>query len=67
MTLAAVTLNGVELLLPLENASRYTLVEEHEEDDTHGYVLNVPLDDPVVTQQVKGSPATSLGPQVILY
>lgn len=66
VTLAAVSLNGEELVLPLKNASHYTLMEESQ-DDTHGYVLKVPLDAAVVTQQVNESPATSLNPQVILH
>lgn len=53
VTLAAVRLNGVELAVPFENASRYTLTEESQANDTHGYVLKVPLDDAVVLQQVK--------------
>lgn len=53
MTLAAVRLNGVALVVPFENASHYTLTEESQANDTHGYVLKVPLDDAVVTQQVK--------------
>lgn len=66
MTLAAVRLNGVELAVPFENASRYTLTEESQANDTHGYVLKVPLDDAVVTQQVKKkTPATRLVLQVI--
>lgn len=51
--LAAVSLNGEELVVPFENASRFTLVEESQQDDTRGYVLKVPLDDAVVMQQVK--------------
>lgn len=66
VTLAAVSLNGQELVVPFENASRYTLTEESQ-DDTHGYVLKVPLDDAVVTQQVNESPATGPNPQVILH
>lgn len=62
VTLAAVSLNRQELVVPFENASRYTLIEESQEDDTHGYVLKVPLDDAVVTQQVNETPATSLKP-----
>lgn len=61
VTLVAVSLNGEELVVPFENASRYTLMES-KEDDTHGYVLKVPLDDDVVTQQVNESPAASLDP-----
>lgn len=53
VTLAAVRLNGVELAVPFEHASRYTLTEESQAYDTHGYVLEVPLDDAVVMQQVK--------------
>lgn len=51
--LTAVSLNGEKLVVPFENASRFTLVEESQQDDTHGYVLKVPLDDAVVMQQVK--------------
>lgn len=54
MVLTAVSLNGEEVVVPFENASRYTLTEESLED-THGYVLKVPLDDAVVTQQVRKS------------
>lgn len=55
--LAGVRLNGAELAVPFQNASRYTLTEESQAGDAHGYLLKVPLDDAVVTQQVKMSPA----------
>ncbi|XP_075906731.1 uncharacterized protein LOC142904490 [Nelusetta ayraudi] len=51
VTLAAVRLNGVELAVPFGNASSYALTEESQANDTHGYVLKVPLDDAGVMQQ----------------
>lgn len=59
VTLAAVRLNGVELAVPFGNASSYALTEESQANDTHGYVLKVPLDDAGVMQQVNVSSAAS--------
>ncbi|XP_051800087.1 uncharacterized protein LOC127532449 [Acanthochromis polyacanthus] len=46
--LAAVHVNG-----HLTNASVHTIVKVVQPNNTHGYTLKVPFDDPVVTQQVK--------------
>ncbi|KAM8747504.1 uncharacterized protein AB9X84_015496 [Acanthopagrus schlegelii] len=48
--LAAVHLNGQEFTMPFTNASRYTIAQV-DLNNTHGYTLKVPFDDPVVIQQ----------------
>lgn len=50
--LAAVHLNGQLFTVPFTNASRYTITQV-DLNDTHGYTLTVPFDDPAVIQQVK--------------
>ncbi|KAG7243420.1 hypothetical protein INR49_011877 [Caranx melampygus] len=49
--LTAVHLNGQEFPLPLENTSRHTITKAVHPNNTHGYTLKVPFDDPVVIQQ----------------
>lgn len=51
--LVAVQLNGHECTLPLTNTSTYTISKVVQPNNTHGYTLKVPFDDPVVIQQVK--------------
>ncbi|XP_073331285.1 uncharacterized protein [Pagrus major] len=48
--LSAVHLNGQEFTVPFTNTSRYTIAQV-DLNDTHGYTLKVPFDDPVVIQQ----------------
>ncbi|XP_030286620.1 uncharacterized protein LOC115589692 [Sparus aurata] len=48
--LAAVHLNGQLFTVPFTNASRYTITQV-DLNDTHGYTLTVPFDDPAVIQQ----------------
>lgn len=50
--LAAVHLNGQEFTVPFTNASRYTITQV-DLNNTHGYTLKVPFDDPAVIQQVR--------------
>eukprot|EP00064_Thunnus_orientalis_P016110 superscaffoldBa00003122_g16173 len=49
--LVAVQLNGHECTLPLTNTSTYTISKVVQPNNTHGYTLKVPFDDPVVIQQ----------------
>uniref|UniRef100_A0A3Q3X3B3 ZP domain-containing protein n=1 Tax=Mola mola TaxID=94237 RepID=A0A3Q3X3B3_MOLML len=51
--LAAVHLNGRECTLPFSNTSSHTITEVVHPNNTHGYTLEVPFDDPVVIRQVK--------------
>lgn len=51
--LATINLNGVEFAVPFPNTSSYTITEDDRPNNTHCYILRVPLDDPVVIQQVK--------------
>lgn len=52
--LAAVRLNGEEFTVPFANISCHTITKVVNPNNTHGYTLKVPFDDPVVIQQVKG-------------
>ncbi|XP_071316141.1 uncharacterized protein [Trachinotus anak] len=49
--LAAVQLNGQDFTIPFTNASMHTMTKVVHPNNTHGYTLKVPLDDPVVIQQ----------------
>ena len=52
--LAAVYLNGHKCKSPFTNTSGHTVTEVVHPNNTHGYTLKVPFDDPVVIKQVKG-------------
>nr|XP_046237646.1 uncharacterized protein LOC124055071 [Scatophagus argus] len=49
--LVAVHLNGQEFTVPFRNASSHTITKVVHPNDTRGYTLKVPFDDPVVVQQ----------------
>ncbi|XP_044040849.1 uncharacterized protein LOC122870603 isoform X2 [Siniperca chuatsi] len=49
--LASVYLNGQEFTVPFTNAGSHTLSKVVHPNNTHGYTLKVPFDDPVVIQQ----------------
>lgn len=51
--LAAVQLNGRGFPLPFTNASRRTITEVVQSNNTRGYSLQVPFEDPVVIREVK--------------
>ncbi|XP_070786318.1 uncharacterized protein [Enoplosus armatus] len=51
VALAAVHLNGQEFTVPFTNASSHTITEVVHPNNTHGFTLKVPFDDPVVIQQ----------------
>lgn len=52
--LTAVNLNGQDLTIPFANTSLSTIVRVAYPNNTHGYTLKVPFDDPVVVHQVRG-------------
>ncbi|KAM6960376.1 uncharacterized protein LKV04_021942 [Tautogolabrus adspersus] len=52
VALVAVHLNGEEFTVPFSNLSSHTITEVVHPNNTHGYTLKVPFDDPVVTQQL---------------
>lgn len=52
--LVAVQLNGHEFTIPVTNMSMHTITEVVHPNNTHGYSLKVPFDDPVVIRKVKG-------------
>ncbi|KAG7243422.1 hypothetical protein INR49_011879, partial [Caranx melampygus] len=49
--LTAVHLNEQEFILPFANTSSHTITKVVHPNNTHGYTLKVPFDDPVVIQQ----------------
>uniref|UniRef100_A0A3Q3WVG5 Uncharacterized protein n=1 Tax=Mola mola TaxID=94237 RepID=A0A3Q3WVG5_MOLML len=49
--LAAVHLNGRECTLPFSNTSSHTITEVVHPNNTHGYTLEVPFDDPVFSKE----------------
>ncbi|XP_051284835.1 uncharacterized protein LOC127379373 isoform X2 [Dicentrarchus labrax] len=49
--LAAVHLNGHKYTLPFNNTSSQTITKVVHPNNTHGYTLKVPFDDPVVVQK----------------
>ncbi|GLD70890.1 uncharacterized protein AKAME5_002220900 [Lates japonicus] len=49
--LAAVHLNGHKYTVPFTNTSGHTITKVVHPNNTHGYTLKVPFDDPVVLQQ----------------
>uniref|UniRef100_A0A8P4KEK4 ZP domain-containing protein n=1 Tax=Dicentrarchus labrax TaxID=13489 RepID=A0A8P4KEK4_DICLA len=49
--LAAVHLNGHKYMLPFNNTSSQTITKVVHPNNTHGYTLKVPFDDPVVVQK----------------
>ncbi|CAJ1086212.1 uncharacterized protein LOC117807238 [Xyrichtys novacula] len=49
--LAAVHLNGQEFTVPFTNTSSFTITKVVHPNNTHGYTLKVPFDDPVVVKQ----------------
>ncbi|XP_033466050.2 uncharacterized protein LOC117246301 isoform X2 [Epinephelus lanceolatus] len=49
--LASVNLNGQEFTVPLTNTSSHTITKVVHPNNTYGYTLRVPFDDPVVMQQ----------------
>ncbi|XP_070786321.1 uncharacterized protein [Enoplosus armatus] len=51
VALAAVHLNGQEFTVPFTNTSSHTITEVVHPNNTHGYTLKVPFDDPVIVQQ----------------
>ncbi len=51
--LAAVHLNGQEYAIPFTNTSSHSITQTVHPNNTHGYTLKVPFDDPVVMKQVK--------------
>ncbi|KAA8579353.1 hypothetical protein FQN60_010693, partial [Etheostoma spectabile] len=51
--LVSVTLNGQDFTVPFTNASSHNITEVFIPNNTHGYVLKVPFDDPVVQQLIK--------------
>lgn len=55
MQLTATYLNGQDCTASLTNASSHTITEVLHPNDTRGYILKVPFDDPVVIKQVKVS------------
>lgn len=52
--LAALHLNGEEFAVPCTNTSSHSITNVVHPNNTHGYTLKVPCDEPVVIQQVKG-------------
>uniref|UniRef100_A0A3B5BA45 Sin3A associated protein 25 n=1 Tax=Stegastes partitus TaxID=144197 RepID=A0A3B5BA45_9TELE len=58
IVLTSVHLNGQEFPVPFPNASSYTIMQAVQPNNTRGYTLKVPFDDPVVTQQVSRKDAT---------
>lgn len=51
--LAAVQLNGHEFTIPFTNTSMHTITKVVQPNNTYGYSLMVPFDDPVVIHEVK--------------
>lgn len=51
--LVAVTLNGQNFTNPLVNMSSHTISEVPQPNNTHGYILRVPFEDPVVITRVR--------------
>lgn len=51
--LAAIYLNGQEFTASFTNASRHNVTQVVHPNNTHGYILKVPFDDPAVQLQVK--------------
>ncbi|XP_020483403.2 uncharacterized protein [Labrus bergylta] len=51
VALVAVHLNGEEFTVPFSNLSGHTITKVFHPNNTHGYTLKVPFDDPVVTRQ----------------
>ncbi|XP_049923997.1 uncharacterized protein LOC126404664 [Epinephelus moara] len=49
--LTSVNLNGQEFTVPLTNTSSHTITKVVHPNNTYGYTLRVPFDDPVVMQQ----------------
>ncbi|XP_041635526.1 zona pellucida protein AX 4 [Cheilinus undulatus] len=49
--LFAVFMNGEEFTVPFMNTSSHTITKVVHPNNTHGYTLKVPFDDPVVIQQ----------------
>ncbi|XP_027143566.1 uncharacterized protein LOC104923997 isoform X2 [Larimichthys crocea] len=49
--LAAIYLNGQECTAPFTNASRHNVTQVVHPNNTHGYILKVPFDDPAVQLQ----------------
>ncbi|GAA6216320.1 uncharacterized protein LOC108880004 [Lates japonicus] len=56
--LAAVHLNGHKFTVPFTNTSGHTITKVVHPNNTHGYTLKVPFDDPVVLQQFSKEEAT---------
>ncbi|XP_034532315.1 uncharacterized protein LOC117807237 isoform X2 [Notolabrus celidotus] len=50
--LAAVNLNGQDFMLPFMNTSSSIMMEVVHSNNSHGYTLKVPFDDPVVMHQL---------------
>uniref|UniRef100_A0A3Q3GVS4 Zona pellucida protein AX 4 n=1 Tax=Labrus bergylta TaxID=56723 RepID=A0A3Q3GVS4_9LABR len=51
VALVAVHLNGEEFTVPFSNLTGHTITKVFHPNNTHGYTLKVPFDDPVVTRQ----------------
>ncbi|XP_059210796.1 uncharacterized protein LOC131989561 [Centropristis striata] len=51
VALTSVNLNGHECKLPFRNTSGHTITKVVHPNNTHGYTLKVPFDDPVVIKQ----------------
>ncbi|XP_034425065.1 uncharacterized protein LOC117752046 [Hippoglossus hippoglossus] len=49
--LSAVELNGHKCIAPFKNTSGHTVIEVFYPNNTHGYTLKVPFDDPVVIKK----------------
>lgn len=64
--LAAVHLNEHEFLHPFTNASSQMITKVVHPNNTHGYTLKVPFDDPVVMQQVKNLFTLVINPSLFL-
>ena len=62
--LVVVHLNGQEFTVPFTNTSSHSITKVAHPNNTHGYTLKVPFDDPVVMQQVKGLFKSSQDPKV---
>ncbi|XP_074555235.1 uncharacterized protein LOC141811183 [Halichoeres trimaculatus] len=52
VVLASVHLNGQEFTVPFPNTSNHTITQVVHPNNTHGYTLKVPFDDPVVLKQL---------------
>ncbi|KAG7497090.1 hypothetical protein JOB18_031489 [Solea senegalensis] len=67
VALTAVALNGHTFTAPFTNASGYNIAKVVHPNNTHGYTLTVPFDDPVVVQQFSKENAAMKHMLVINY